>query len=130
MPEDRIDALTEAADAEFMYQYEATAAPRPRLLWASRPRVSVAALHCRCATLSPDTGARLWVSASLSSSPPSSSAKWGVLPRRRHLRPFAAWDGDEIVATANLFIRGEASADRARRRGYQRRLPLASRGNR
>jgi hypothetical protein len=29
-----------------------------------------------------------------------------------------------------LFIRGEASADRARRRGYQRRLPLASRGNR
>jgi hypothetical protein len=27
MPEDRIDALTEAADAEFMYQYEATAAP-------------------------------------------------------------------------------------------------------
>jgi hypothetical protein len=24
-----------------------------------------------------------------------------------HFRPFAAWDGDEIVATANLFIHGE-----------------------
>lgn len=24
-----------------------------------------------------------------------------------NFRPFAAWDGDEIVATANLFIHGE-----------------------
>jgi hypothetical protein len=62
-------------------------------------------------------------------------------------RPFAARDGDEIVATANVFIHGEVgvvelcsdaaqppkswrtvSADRrARRRGRQSRLPLASR---
>ena len=27
-----------------------------------------------------------------------------------HFRPFAAWDGDEMVATANLYLRGEVGS--------------------
>jgi hypothetical protein len=76
MPKDRIDALTEAADAEFMYQYEAIAAPPTKTaLGIATTRIGGGvALSMRNDVT--EYWSKALGSASLSSSPQSSSAKW------------------------------------------------------